>query len=343
MIGYYVHHVGRGHLHRAQALALELETHGEQVTGLSSLECPAGWPGEWIRLPRDDEGSEATANDVTANGRLHWAPLRDEGLRARMAAVSAWIGLEDPDLMVVDVSVELVLLSRLHGVPTLAVVLPGRRDDPAHALGFEVADALVSFWPADVTGMTHGLTADALERLVPVGAMSRHPVRSDDLPVRRSAGRRTVVVLLGTGGHDVTPADVERARRMTPDWDWTVLDGSPDTWVADPSAVLAAADVIVTHAGQNAIAETATARRPAVVIPQARPHDEQLVTGSVLAAGWPAVVCAAWPGTGWSDLLDRAAALDGQDWSRWCDGQAGARFAELALRVRGEVAAGVWS
>ncbi|HXH79100.1 glycosyltransferase [Nocardioides sp.] len=340
MIGYYVHHVGRGHLHRAQALAVELEAHGEQVTGLSSLERPAGWPGEWVRLPRDDEVPDATARDVTANGRLHWAPLRDDGLRARMAAVSAWIGLAHPDLMVVDVSVELVLLSRLHGVPTLAVVLPGRRDDPAHALGFEVADALVSFWPADVTGMTHGLSAAALERLVPVGAMSRHPVRSDALPVRRSAGRRRVVVLLGTGGHDVSAADIQRARRTTPGWDWTVLDGSPDTWVVDPSAVLADAHVVVTHAGQNAIAETATARRPAVVIPQARPHDEQLVTATVLGSGWPAVVCATWPATGWPDLLDRAGALDGQHWSRWCDGRAGVRFAELALRVRGEVAVG---
>jgi hypothetical protein len=343
VIGYYVHHVGRGHLHRAQALAGELEAHGEQVTGLSSLGRPAGWPGEWILLPRDDEGPGASARDVTANGRLHWAPLRDEGLRARMAAVSAWIGLAHPDLMVVDVSVELVLLSRLHGVPTLAVVLPGRRDDPAHTLGFEAADALVSFWPADVTGMTHGLSATALERLVPVGAMSRHPVRSEALPVCRSVGRRRVVVLLGAGGHDIRSADVERARRMTPEWDWTVLDGSPGTWVADTSAVLAAADVVVTHAGQNAIAETASARRPAVVIPQSRPHDEQQVTGSVLGTGWPAVVCATWPATGWPDLLDRVAALDGQEWSRWCDGLAGARFAELALRVRGEIAVGARS
>jgi hypothetical protein len=239
--------------------------------------------------------------------------------------------------------VELVLLSRLHGVPTLAVVLPGRRDDAAHELGFEVADALVSFWPTDVSGMTHGLSSAALDRLVPVGAMSRHPVQSEPRHVRRTDGRRSVVVLLGTGGHDVSAADVDRARRTTPDWDWTVLDGSPDTWVADPSSVLAGADVVVTHAGQNAIAETAAARRPAVVIPQARPHDEQLVTGSVLASGWPAVVCPVWPATGWPDLLDRAAALDGQGWSRWCDGRAGERFAELALRVRGELAVGAGS
>ena len=339
MIGYYVHHVGRGHLHRAQGLAAGLGMRGEQVTGLSSLARPRDWPGEWVALRRDDEG---TAHDATANGRLHWAPLREDGLRSRMAAVSSWIEAARPDLMVVDVSVELVLLSRLHGVPTLAVVLPGRRGDAAHALGFEVADALVSFWPADVSGMSHGLSAAALGRLVPVGAMSRHPVRSRARSVARGP-RRTVVVLLGAGGHDVSASDLQRARSSTPDWDWTVLDGSPDTWVADPSSVLADADVVVTHAGQNAIAETAAARRPAIVIPQARPHDEQLVTGSVLQSGWPAVLCPSWPQTDWPALLDRAAALDGEGWSRWCDGEAGERFAELALRLRGGLPTGARS
>lgn len=341
MIGYYVHHVGRGHLHRAQALAVALEQHGEQVTGLSSLERPDGWPGDWVRLARDDEGDGSEASDPTANGRLHWAPLWDAGLRARTASVSAWIEAARPDLMVVDVSVEMVLLSRLHGVPTLAVVLPGRRGDAPHALGFEAADALVSFWPADVSGMAHGLSDAALSRLVPVGALSRHPVRSAAVGTGVGSGRkRSVVVLLGTGGHDVSAEDVQRARSATPGWEWTVLDGTPDTWVADPSAVLAAADVVITHAGQNAIAETAAARCPAIVIPQARPHDEQAVTGSVLAAGWPAVVCPRWPQTDWAVLLDRAAALDGGGWARWCDGHAGERFADLALRLSARASVG---
>ena len=80
-----------------------------------------------------------------------------------------------------------------------------------------------------------------------------------------------------------------------------------------------------------------------LVIPQARPHDEQLVTGSVLQSGWPAVLCPSWPQTDWPALLDRAAALDGEGWSRWCDGEAGERFAELALRLRGGLPAGARS
>lgn len=39
MIGYYVHHHGSGHLHRARSLAAVL---GRPVTGLSTLPRPAG-------------------------------------------------------------------------------------------------------------------------------------------------------------------------------------------------------------------------------------------------------------------------------------------------------------
>ena len=56
MIGYYVHHVGRGHVHRAQALSEVLRRRGHAVTGLSSLERLAGWRCDWHVLPRDDSG-----------------------------------------------------------------------------------------------------------------------------------------------------------------------------------------------------------------------------------------------------------------------------------------------
>ena len=336
MIGYYVHHVGRGHLHRAQALAAVLRGRGHDVTGLSSLDRPPGWTGDWVTLPRDDDGEPA---EVTAHGHLHWAPLRHDGLRGRMSAISAWLDSARPDAVVVDVSVEVLLLTRLHGVPTIAVVLPGRRDDPAHAFGLGAADALVGFWPARATGMAPGLAPEVRRRLVPLGALSRSPVRAA-ADTRRAEGPRTVAVLLGTGGHDVPDHAVAAARAATPDWRWHVMDGRPGTWVADPAPVLAAADVVVTHAGQNALAETAAARRPAVVLPQARPHDEQLTTGEVLRSGWPAVVLDRWPEEGWPELLDRAAALDGSRWAEWCDGHAADRFADVVAGLRAAVTVG---
>ena len=330
MIGYYVHHVGSGHLHRAQALAAVLRRRGEQVTGLSSHPRPAGWPGDWVELDRDDDGDP---RDVDAHGHLHWAPLRHRGLRGRTAAVSAWIERAEPDAVVVDVSVEVLLLARLHGVPTVAVVLPGRRDDPAHSLGLGTAEALVGFWPARAAdGMTPGLAPAARSRLVSLGALSRSAIRSAGAGVPPEAPR-SVALLLGTGGHDVSLEQVDAARAATPGWRWTVMDGRPGTWVDDPAGVLAAADVVVTHAGQNALAETAAARRPAVVLPQDRPHHEQVTTGEVLRDGWPAVVLDRWPDDGWPGLLEQAAALDGDGWAAWCDGSAAERFADVVAQV----------
>ena len=38
-----------------------------------------------------------------------------------------------------DVSVEMLLLGRLLGLPTATILMRGRRDDGAHALGYDVA------------------------------------------------------------------------------------------------------------------------------------------------------------------------------------------------------------
>ena len=101
MIGYYAHHFGRGHVETARCIAARLT--GE-VTVLSSLPRPPGWPGGWLTLPRDD--GEAGELEPTANGQLHWAPLGHRGLRDRMAVIARWIQDVAPSVFVVDVSAE---------------------------------------------------------------------------------------------------------------------------------------------------------------------------------------------------------------------------------------------
>ena len=333
MIGYYVHHFGHGHLHRATAVARAL---AEPVTGFSSLSAPKDWPGPWIQLDRDDEDVARDRTDQTARKRLHWVPLGHHGLRTRMAEVASWLRHVSPSVFIVDVSVEVAVLVRLHGIPVVTVAAPGERGDAAHRLGFDVSDALVGCWPPEATAMLRCVSPDVLDRVHPVGALSRFPVAE---PRPRRAGRRRVTVLAGSGGHELTTEDLELARKETPDWEWTVLDRELGTWTDEPYAALLDADVVVTHAGQNALAEVAAARKPAVVVPQPRPHHEQQVTADVLwRGGWPAVVADAWPRQGWSERLHRAELLDGADWASWCDGQAADRFAKVVratrLRVR---------
>lgn len=320
MIGYYVHHHGRGHLSRAIAIAAALD---RPVTGLSSLPAPRGWRGEWVRLPMDDA---ASPRDAEGRGRLHWVPLGDEGLRARMARVARWIDERQPSALVVDVSVEVALLARLHGVPVVVIAMPGQRTDAAHELGYAIAEAVIGTWPPEATGLLEGLPPLG-GRLHAVGAIARFG--PTPTAARPPVGARRVVVLGGAGGDTFTADAVGRARDATPGWEWTHL-GANGSWTDDPWAALLTASVVVTHAGEGAIAEVAATRRPAIVIPQPRPHDEQHRTAAVLAdASWPAIVLSGWPSAGWPSLLDDAAALDASGWQRWNDGDGARRAAAV--------------
>ena len=326
MIGYYVHHQGHGHLHRAQTIAAALAS---PVTGLSSLPRPRSWSGDWVQLPRDDSAPQGygDAHDVTANGRLHWVPLSSAGLRGRMAALAAWIDRAAPRALVVDQSVEVCVLGRLHGVPVVGLTAPGRRTDAAHRLGFDVCTDVVGAWPEGWTGhLLPGLDPAVTSRVHAVGAVSRFPVTD-----RRSSTRRRprAVLLAGTGGDGFTQESVVDARAQTPGWDWTVLSRTLGSWHVDPAAVLAEVDVAVIHPGQNSLAEIAATRLPAVVVPASRPFDEQHVTAEALRHGWPAVVADGATGQRWADLLHDALALDASGWAGWCDGLAAQRVARV--------------
>lgn len=321
VVGYYVHHQGSGHTHRALSINLAADF---RVTGLSTARRPKGWRGDWVRLP-DDAGAMPGA-DASGGGRLHYAPIGHPGLRTRMASIAAWIDDTAPALIVVDVSVEVAMLARLHGIPVVMMAMPGHRTDPAHRLGYDIAGAIAAPWPAAAGPLWRG-TPDDLVKTSYLGAISRFaPVPAPAKPLRR------VVVLNGTGGTGPTPRDIEHAAQATPDWDWVHLDRAHGTWVDDPWRLLCSAAVVVSHAGQNAIAEIAAARRPAVVIPQQRPFDEQHTMGRALSRlSWvPARVRPAWPtGREWPGLLAQVSELDGAAWSGWNDGAGAARAATL--------------
>jgi predicted glycosyltransferase len=142
------------------------------------------------------------------------------------------------------------------------------------------------------------------------------------------------VLLQGQGGSTVTTADVASARAATPGWDWTVLGGDLATWIEDPWPTLSGADVVITHAGLNAVAEVAAARKPAIVIPQQRPHEEQLATARALAHTGLAITLERWPRADmWPELLRSALKSGGERWSVWSAGDGAARAAAIIESV----------
>ena len=319
MIAYYVHHQGSGHLHRAASIAAAT---GTPVVGLSSRPRPAGWAGRWVELPGDDGGE---TRDVTAGGTLHWVPRRHPGLRARMRAISEVVAAAR--LVVVDVSVEVALLARLHGVPVVVMAQPGERTDRAHRTAYDLAERLLAPWPPRPSDWP----AAWEDKTVHLGTLSRFDAR----PVPPPGDPCRVLVLWGAGGLDDTADQLCAAAAATPDRHWVVAGpagagGPPNLtwlgWVEDVWAELSAAGTVVTHAGQNALAEVAAARRPAVVVPQRRPHGEQVTTARALAG--VAATVGTWPEPGaWPALL--AAVPDGSGWAAWSSGTAATRAAAL--------------
>jgi hypothetical protein len=342
VIGYYVHHHGRGHLERARSIAEHLR---EPVTGLSSLPCPPDWSGEWVELDYDipwaaedrEHGAHRrrpeAATGPTAEGALHWAPLGHEGLRGRMAQIAAWIERADPSAVVCDVSVEVATFARLMGVAVVTVALPGVRDDASHVLGYRLSSAILAPWPAWLSQIEW--PARWREKTHPVGAFSRFD-RRDRLSRAGDGAAPLVTVVRGAGGDAITEDQLVAAQAATTGWRWRVL--GPGRWVEDPWPLLCEAEVVVTHAGQNCISEIAAARRPAIVIPQSRPHEEQLIGARVLDREHLAIVSYRWPeADAWPRLLEAARALGGEQWARWSSGDGARRAAEVIEAVAARV------
>ncbi|MEW1835319.1 glycosyltransferase [Microbacterium sp. NPDC079995] len=322
-LGWYVHHHGRGHLTRLLAIAPHLDA---EVDCLSTLAAPSGLPSgwTWTVLDRDDDGGSPI--DPTVAGMLHWAPIGHSGHRSRLSVIAAAAVDGRWDGMVVDTSVEITLLARLLGLRTVVVTQPGHRVDGPHMLGFAAADTVLAPWARGILSPPH---LEALgEKVVHTGGISRFAGRS------ATRARSDEVVLLG-GGEDavVGPAAIRDAEKAT-GRPWRVLGGG--AWADDPWSALVSAGVVVSWAGQNAIADLAAAEAPAVVVPQDRPFDEQRETGRALHRAGLAQVREEWPTAAqWPELIDRAASAR-PEWERWeVAGAPGRAAAAIVDTMRG--------
>jgi len=337
VIGYYAHHRGAGHLNRAMSIARELS---DDVTILSSSPRPAEFSGGWVDLPLDHSAHDREPSaDASAHGALHWVPLASDGLFSRMSAIAQWLREAEPSVVVVDVSVEVALLVRLHGIPVVTMAQPGDRTDAAHTLGYRASSAIVAVWPEGVPALR--VADDIAGRVEAVGAISRIPVVA---PLRRDPQQIAVLAGLGTRGQSALDIAVRAAREALPDARWVVLSGADSATVAH---TLRTSALVFAHCGENALAEIAASRIPAIIVPESRPHEEQQAMGIALgASGMPVTVVdmvehglgaeaaeTAVQNVDWELLVRETSQLDGEVWSAWCDGDAAARAAAIVERV----------
>ncbi|RKR74817.1 glycosyltransferase [Frondihabitans australicus] len=334
-VGWYVHNHGRGHVTRFLAIRRQLDA---DVVVFSSLDEPHDLPDRtrWIRLDRDDLAETDSTGRVrepadaapTAAGLLHWAPLGHRGHRSRLGRIAVETLRLHLAAFVVDVSVEVTLFVRLLGIPVVLVAQPGRRDDDAHRLAYRAATRILAPWPA---GLVDEPRFEPGVDVVYTGGISRFSDRATDVAAERSG----VLVLLGAGGHAVSDADLDAFSDVLPEEATTILAAGRG-WSDDPWPLLASAEIVVSWAGQNSVADIAAAGARAVVIPQQRPFDEQVVTATVLERHDLAVVEPAWPDAwSWPSVLDRARLREPR-WSLWQTSgapcRAAATIAEVAER-----------
>lgn len=281
MIGWYAHHHGGGHLSRARAVRPWLA--GSTLLTSAPIGRRDTLDGPVVRLPHDAEPPGAHEAD---GAPLHYAPPGHPGVRSRAARLGGWLASEEPSLLVVDVSVEAVLLARLFATPVALVRQHGERRDRAHAAALDLAQWLVAPYPAAVEG--DGVPAAHRERTFHAGWVSRFdgrtpmPLHEARHAVEQPLDVRLCVVLRGRGDAAHEPA-APLAERLGPDWHVVVVGseepGAPGFravgFVNDPWPWLCAADVVVAPASNNCVAEVRAAGRPLVVVPRERPFDEQ--------------------------------------------------------------------
>ncbi|WP_091227207.1 hypothetical protein [Microbacterium sp. 3J1] len=334
MIGWYVHHHGWGHVTRMQAILPHI---ADEVTVFSSMPRPETLDRgtTWIRLPFDADpvvGPDGALHDardlgdVTARGSLHWAPIGHPGHQERLAIIAQWIARTPVSAFVVDVSVEVTALVRLLGVPTVVFAQPGERTDAPHRLGYDLADRIVAPW-AEGTVESAALAARS-DRVRMVGGISRHDGRARST---RDGGERRVLFL----GRTLDAASLAETVALLTAEGWAIETAGTrdDDRVDDVWPLLGRADVVVSAAGQNGVADLAAAGARAVIVAQERPFGEQEATRRVLDARGFAQTAS--PGASPAEVAElvRRAAATTPDWDGWNVTGAAARAAAVIAEV----------
>ena len=329
-IGYFVHHQGRGHAERCASLVNALPEAREVVIfcARDDIFPPLRNNVRVQVIPSlfERTGAERAGLDgVETPDTLHCAPLGWPGIRRAMAVMTDWFDRADPEIFVCDVSAEIAQLCRICSVPHVKVLQHGSRTDPGHQAAYAGAVGLLApfarelaqpDWTDAMRAKTHfagglGLRHDRISRAEARGRLGLEP------------DEKVALILSGGGGNGWTSAPFGVAARACPDWTWLSVGGMQQDWhgteggnlrhkgwVDDAADHIAAADLVISSAGNTTCAEVLAADRPWIVVPEWRYFDEQVEKARALARAGVALCLDHMPSSAhaWRDAV--AAAVD---------------------------------
>ncbi|MDT0683766.1 glycosyltransferase [Roseicyclus sp. F158] len=314
-IGIFVHHQGRGHAERIAALVRALPR-PRPVTIFCARDDIFGALPDTARVrlipslfQASDDPVPPALNAVRVPDTLHCAPLGWPGIRTATAAITSWFAEADPALFVTDVSAELAQLARICSVPHVAVLQHGDRSDPGHMAAYEGAAGLLApfhedlaqpFWPDWMRARTFHAPGIG----TPAAAPTREAARA-----RLGVGaERLTLVLSGGGGSGAPLAPISVGARTDPGARWVTLGRiAPDWHASEPPNLehmgwvetapdwIAAADLVISSAGNTTCHQVLRSGVPWIVIPEWRYFDEQREKGAALARAGAAHVLTDWP------------------------------------------------
>ncbi|MEE4210047.1 MAG: glycosyltransferase [Parvularcula sp.] len=330
-LGFFVHHQGRGHAKRCEAILAGLPD--RPVTILSARRDIFGDFDDRVRfieLPDmiGDPSRTGALHDQLTPQTLHCVPMGSHKLRQNAGAIAKFLTEDDPTLFVVDVSAEWAILSRLCSVPAVSIRMHGDRNDVGHLGAYEASAAMLA--PFDEQLEQEDYPARLRQRTFYTGGLctttAAVPTKEEarrllDLP----QDRHIAVVVSGGGGHGTLYAPLTMAARALPESLWLTIgpmhrEGHETEfanlieagWVDNPTAYLAAADVVVASAGDNTVHEIARVGRPFLCVPEWRYFNEQVRKAERLDAVGAAHSLPHWPASSaaWQEAVAAAEALD---------------------------------
>lgn len=325
-IGWFLNAHGAGHRNRLAAL-LPYFSASTQLTTLSSAEIRLGRSSVIVShrtLPSYNQPARCSYLRKQVWREFHGLQMNGGGNAPFFSALTAWIVDWQPDLIVVDVALEAALAARLCGVPVIYMRQHGKRWDLGHRIAYEASFALLA--PFSEHMEQADCPAWISKKTIYVGGFCRFEQTPDLHPSPFLTDGCNVVVMVGSGGTNITGDAIATAAVATPHWNWYVLGKVSPSFkaatnvrllgqVADVYPYLRHASLVIGNAGHNTVMEVGATRAPFLCLPAQRPFKEQLCKAEVLNQLNLAVVRHDWPQSDdWAAILTQAQQQNKHTW-----------------------------